>query len=116
MALVQKLGMVIHPVDDLESAVAFYRDALELTLKFRDGDRFCAFDVGGVTLALAAGEERLTPVPAISLKVTDLDAALSRLLAAGARLLRGPEQGPHERRAVLADPSGNALLLYASPR
>ena len=114
MPLVQKLGMLIHPVDDLESAVAFYRDALELPLKFRDGDRFCAFDVGGVTLALAAGEEKLTPGPAVSLKLADLDAALSRLLAAGARLLRGPEDGPHERRAVVADASGNALILYSA--
>jgi predicted enzyme related to lactoylglutathione lyase len=111
--MIQKLGMVIHPVEDLESAARFYESALGLTLKFRDGDRFCAFDLGGVTIALAAGTERLTQSPAVSLKVADLDAALAKLQAAGAKLLRGPEVGPHERRAVLEDPAGNALILYA---
>ncbi len=113
MALVQKLGMVIHPVDDLERAIRFYREVLELPQKFRDGDRFCAFDAGGVTLALAAAGERLCDAPAVSLEVADLDAALRRLEAGGARLLRGPESGPHERRALLADPAGNAFVVYA---
>jgi predicted enzyme related to lactoylglutathione lyase len=105
--------MVIHPVEDMESAARFYESALGLALKFRDGDRFCAFDVGGVTLALAAGAERLTRSPAVSLKVADLDASLAELQAAGAKVLRGPEVGPHERRAVLEDPAGNALILYS---
>ena len=113
MSLVSKLGMVIHPVEDLDSAARFYAEALGLTEKFRDGDRFCAFDVGGVTLALAAGDERLTDGPAVSLKVEDLGAALAKLEAAGAEIVRGPESGPHEERAVLRDPAGNPLVLYA---
>jgi len=35
-----RIGNVLYPVDDLDAAVAFYRDALGLPLKFTDGDRY----------------------------------------------------------------------------
>lgn len=110
---VLKVGMVIHPVKDLETAAAFYTDGLGLEPLFRDGDRFCAFDVGGVTVALAAGEEAVADATAVSYKVADLDAAIRHLVSSGAELLRGPEEGPHEIRAVLRDPAGNPLIVYA---
>lgn len=112
MTKVLKLGMVVHPVGNLSEAVSFYRDALGLEVKFRDGDRFCALDVGGTTLALAAREEALTAGPAVSLKVEDVDRAVEALVAAGARVLRPAEAGPHERRAVLRDPDGNSMVIY----
>lgn len=114
MGLVSKVGMVIHPVDDLEQALRFYRDALGCALLFRDGDRFCALDAGGTKIALAAGAERVADAPAVSYKVDDVDAAVAALRAGGASLVRSVEEGPHERRAVLRDPSGNALVVYAS--
>ena len=114
VGLVNKLGMVIHPVDDLDTAARFYEEQLGLAVKFRDGDRFCAFDAGGTTLALAAGDERLTDGPAVSLKVDDVPKAVEQLCATGAALLRGPEEGPHEIRAVLRDPAGNAFVVYAA--
>jgi catechol 2,3-dioxygenase-like lactoylglutathione lyase family enzyme len=42
MVKVHKAGMVIHPVEDLAAALAFYQGALGLELQFRDGDRFAA--------------------------------------------------------------------------
>lgn len=113
MGRVQKVGMVIHPVRELEPVRRFYEEALGLKLKFRDGDRFCAFDAGGVTIALAAGDEDLAGATAVSYKVQDLRAALAALEAAGAVRLRDAEEGPHERRAVLRDPAGNPFILYA---
>ena len=41
---ISKVGMVIHPVRNMETAAAFYVDGLGLKQIFRDGDRFCAFD------------------------------------------------------------------------
>ena len=38
--------------------------------------------------------------------------AIRRLVGDGAELLRGPEEGPHEIRAVLRDPAGNPFILY----
>ncbi|WP_375539029.1 VOC family protein [Actinomadura sp. J1-007] len=52
-------------------------------------------------------------MPAISFKVDDVAAMTETLTAAGARLVRGPEEGPHEVRSVLRDPAGNPFILYA---
>ncbi|MDN0084512.1 VOC family protein [Crenobacter sp. SG2305] len=108
-----QLTMLIQPVDDLPTAAAFYRDAFGYTEKFRDGARFCLFDTGALPLALTAGEERLTERAAPVYRVDDIEAALARLTAAGARVLRPLEAGPHEWRAVLADPASNPLILTA---
>ncbi len=114
MALAKKVGMVIHPVKDLDTAEAFYRDALGLEAMFRDGDRFAAFRAGDVTIALAAGEEVLADRATVSYKVDDLEAAVAALERAGAAVERGIEEGPHELRAVLRDPAGNPFVVYAS--
>ncbi|GIH98795.1 VOC family protein [Planobispora takensis] len=109
-----KLGNVLIPVDDLDKAIAFYCDALGLTVKFRDGDRFAALDGGGVTVALAtAGEQVAGAVTAPSYKVGDTARAVRELSEAGAEVVLGPETGPHETRAVLRDPSGNVFVLYS---
>ncbi|GGM78038.1 VOC family protein [Dactylosporangium sucinum] len=109
-----RVGNVLYPTADLNSSVAFYRDGLGLSLKFADGDRFAALDGGGVTFALAAGDEALGTAPMASFKVTDVSEAVERLTALGAAVVRGPERGPHEVRAVLHDPAGHPFVLYAS--
>lgn len=114
MAIAKKVGMVIHPVDDLDAAEAFYRDALGLDPMFRDGDRFAAFKSGEVTIALAAGSEILSDRTTVSYKVDDVEQAVASLQKAGAGLERAVEEGPHERRAVLRDPCGNPFVVYSS--
>ncbi|MCT9933982.1 VOC family protein [Planotetraspora sp. A-T 1434] len=112
---VQKVGNVLIPVDDLDKAVAFYSDGLGLPVKFRDGDRFAALDGGGVTVALVAPEEQVScTATAPSYKVADVAAAVRDLTETGAVVVREPEAGPHEVRAVLRDPSGNVFILYSS--
>lgn len=109
-----KIGNVLYPVHDVDRAVAFYRDGLGLAVRFADGGRFAALDAGGTTFALAGPAEDVTGGdPAVSFKVEDVAGAVERLTAAGARLVRGPEEGPHEVRAVLRDPDGNAFVVYA---
>ncbi len=114
MSLAKKVGMVIHPVDDLDAAEAFYRDGLGLEPMFRDGDRFAALRAGDVTVALAAGDEILADRATVSYKVDDIEGAVAALEAAGARVERAVEEGPHERRAVLRDPAGNPFVVYSS--
>ncbi len=114
MALAKKVGMVIHPVEDLDGAVRFYTEVLGLEAMFRDGDRFAAFKAGEVTVALAAGEEVLADRATVSYKVDDVAGAVAALEAGGASVLRAPEDGPHETRAVLRDPAGNPFVIYAS--
>ena len=110
-----KIGNVLHPVDDVAAAVAFYRDAFGLGLKFADGDRYAALDAGGTTLALAGPAEDVTGgVVAASFKVPDLPAALRAITEAGGTVVRDAEQGPHEVRAVVRDPWGNTIVVYAA--
>nr|WP_245765679.1 VOC family protein [Nonomuraea jiangxiensis] len=103
------MGNVLIPVADLDEAIAFYG----LPVKFRDGDRFAALDGGGVTVALAGPAEHVTDSAAPSYKVENVAAAVAGLVARGGVVVRGPEQGPHETRAVLRDPSGNVFVLYS---
>jgi predicted enzyme related to lactoylglutathione lyase len=111
---VTRIGNVLYPVDDVAEAVRFYRDALGLKVRFQDGDRFAALDCEGTAFAVAGPPEQVVTEPAVSFRVDDVAAMAERLTAAGARLVRGPEEGPHEIRAVLLDPAGNSFVLYAS--
>lgn len=108
------VGNVLYPTSDVEGAVAFYGGVLGLPTKFQDGTRFAALDGGGVTFAVAGAEEDVTAGRvAASLRVPDVAAAVQQAVAAGAEVVRAAEEGPHETRAVISDPWGNAVVLYA---
>lgn len=113
-------------VDDLEPAVAFYTEGLELSVGRRFG--------GGVVellganapiflLAKAAGSapfsgassprdyrRHWTPVH-LDFVVTDLDLSLARATAAGARLEGEVSERAWGRLAMLSDPFGNGFCL-----
>ncbi|MBA6436764.1 MULTISPECIES: VOC family protein [Streptomyces] len=108
-----KIGNVLHPVADIDAAVRFYADTFGLATKFVDGDRYAALDAGGTTLALTGPAEDVTGgVPAASFKVPDVTSALTALVQGGGSVVREPEQGPHEVRAVARDPWGNTVVIY----
>jgi catechol 2,3-dioxygenase-like lactoylglutathione lyase family enzyme len=110
---IRRIGNAFYEVHDMDRAVAFYQDVLGLRLKFRDGDRWAAFDVGGTTVALAAAGAEAAVGATLSLRVDDVDAwareAAGRGLAAGA-----PEDGPHERTVTVVDPEGHRLIVYSA--
>ena len=115
MAGIERIGNVYYRVHDFDAAVDFYGRVLGLSLKFRDGDRWAAFDVAGVTLGLEPGPARATDGDGcgatVSLRVAGLDAFVASLRERGARVSE-IRTGPHERLADLTDPSGNVLVLY----
>ena len=113
-------------VDDLEKGIAFYRDALGLSPGRRLGQRWAEM-LGASSpvdlLAEAAGtppspgsktvrdyRRHWTPVH-LDCAVPDLDAAVRRAQAAGAKLEQGPQTKKWGRLAVLADPFGNGFCL-----
>lgn len=111
---IKRLGNVFYAVEDLDAAATFYADVLGLPVKFRDGDRWMAFDAGGTTLALAGPPEDPVAAPGamVGLEVTDLDEWLAGAQARG--LQAGPVQtGPHERSVLVRDPAGDVLTVYA---
>lgn len=114
MADAPTVGNVLYPAGDIDAAVAFYGGTLGLPVKFQDGDRYAALDGGGVTFALASSAEDVAGGRvAASIRVDDVAAAVQRAVAGGATIVRPPEEGPHETRAVLADPWGNPVVVYA---
>jgi predicted enzyme related to lactoylglutathione lyase len=106
-----KIGHVIVPAADLDAQLAFY-EQLGLTTKFRDGDRYAAVTDGVVTLGLAdASQQPVAGRTVVSIEVDDLDASLAALAASGTPAAE-PQVGPHERRALVADPDGNPVVIY----
>jgi predicted enzyme related to lactoylglutathione lyase len=105
------LHSLFYPVQSLERELQFFQQGLGLTARFRDGARFAALDGGGLTIGIAAEDERLCTQAAAVFRVADIQQSVALLLAAGATLLRPVERGPHEWRAVVASPAGHQLIL-----
>jgi predicted enzyme related to lactoylglutathione lyase len=110
-----RIGNVLHPVGDVAAAVEFYGSVFGFVTKFVDGQRYAALDAGGVTLALAAPEEDVAGVAAASVKVPDVGATVQAVVAAGGVVVREPQAGPHEMRAVIRDPWANTFIVYGPP-
>jgi predicted enzyme related to lactoylglutathione lyase len=111
-----RISQVLHPVDDVPAAVDFYGKAFGFTVAFTDADRYAALDAGPIKLALAGRAEDVTGgEPGASIKVADVSATVDAVVKAGGSVVRGPERGPHEIRAVMRDPWGNPMVVYASP-
>jgi catechol 2,3-dioxygenase-like lactoylglutathione lyase family enzyme len=114
-------------VEDLDGAVTFYTRAFGLTPGRRSGDDWaellgaqCEIDlllrppgtaaVPTGTRALRAYERHWTPVH-LDVVVDDLDVAVARAVAAGARLEREPAATVWGRHAILADPFGHGFCF-----
>lgn len=63
--MIQKIGQVAVPVKDLEQAVEFYENVLELPLLFNTGT-LAFFDCGGIRLLLSLPKKRSLPIRAPS--------------------------------------------------
>ncbi|MFD4368762.1 VOC family protein [Rhodococcus sp. NPDC058521] len=111
------LNYIEIPVDDMESARAFYRDAFGWTfndygpeysgIRAADGDG----EVGG--LSGVGGTPRAGGV-LVLLYSDDLDASVAGVDSAGGRILQAPYTFPGGRRFRFTDPSGNELGVWAT--
>lgn len=119
---IEKVGSVIVPATSasfdpalrFRGGVRFYKDVLGMKERFRDGNRYAAFDCNGVTVALAAPPER--PVGseiAIALRVDDVFEWQQHLTDQGAQCSE-PVEGGHELRLTVKDPFGHDVILYSS--
>lgn len=108
-----RLRGIVLSVDDMDAECAFYEKVLGLQVKFRDGDRWAAFDVEGISFGLAGTSERLPDRSALSVRAADVDAAVDRAVEAGAEVVLPAEDGRHERRAAVRDPAGQLIVLYS---
>ena len=111
----QGLRTVIYGVDDLEKAKAWYQTVLGIEPYF-DQPFYVGFTVGGFELGLDPSAPRGTAGPVAYWGVDDADAALERILEAGAQE-HTPVQdvGDGIRTGVVLDPFGNTLGFIYNP-
>jgi methylmalonyl-CoA/ethylmalonyl-CoA epimerase len=123
MSGIHGLKQVAQKADDLDRAVAFYRDTLGLPFLARfDPPGLAFFDLGGgVRLLLEGGASSTT----LYLAVDDIDAVHQSLVDQGVTFEHAPqlvhpdhdgtfgEAGEGEWMAFFRDPDGNLLALVS---
>jgi predicted enzyme related to lactoylglutathione lyase len=100
-------------VEDMDRAVAFYRDAVGLTERFSSPE-WSELSWGDAVVALHGGRTDATQRPVgLGFEVASLADAVRDLSAAGAMLVTPPMDRPGEpiRLAEMADTEGNVLSL-----
>jgi len=108
-----KFDAVYYHVNDMEKAIAFYRDVLGFPLKSRD--YVARFDVDGVLFELvpnsSGGDLRGTGNARLSLGVADIHQATRELQARGISTTPVKRE-PGGMLSFFHDPDGNELCLW----
>ena len=97
---------------DMDRAVAFYRDVVGLDVRSAS-PRWTELTHGDATVALHGGGDGAFHETGLSFLVTDLDTACQEVEKGGGRVLKAPEDRPGEpiRLAHLADTEGNGFTM-----
>jgi catechol 2,3-dioxygenase-like lactoylglutathione lyase family enzyme len=119
----KKVDDVFFNVDDMEKAVAFYRDKLGLPVKYESAD-WVELDAGNVTIALRRSGSGPEGRPELGVgegatlvfEVEDLDATQAELQAQGVEFLGGIFEYGAVRLAAFEDLNGNVLQIYQHAR
>ena len=114
--MIKGIAAIWLPVDDMQRAVAFYRDVLGLEVLDHDGD-WSEVTAGDQRIGLNASESPAGDGGAvIAFAVDDLDATVAQLRERGVQFTGEVSEHPWGRIAPFADPEGNDLQIYAPPR
>ncbi len=110
---VERVDFVDVPTRDVERAIAFYRDVLELPQNPREATEF---ETPNVTLALWEPAKQGVEFPqsaahGIALRVADVAAARAELEAKGVQFVGTRDSGVCHM-AFFEDPDGNSLILH----
>jgi catechol 2,3-dioxygenase-like lactoylglutathione lyase family enzyme len=117
---------VRYIVNDVDLAIAFYRDQLGFEVVMHPAPTFAMLDRGELRLLLSAPSQQggggqalpggSTPEPGgwnrFQLLVSDLAAEVERLTAAGAQFRSEVIKGVGGDQAIVDDPSGNPIELF----
>lgn len=112
------IGQVALAVDDIDAAVAFYRDTLGIPFIAQPGPNLAFFDSGGVRLMLSSGAGTGGAGCTLYFRVADVDRRCAELQERGVTF-DGPPHVIHSaadyelRMAFFRDPAGNLLALMA---
>jgi predicted enzyme related to lactoylglutathione lyase len=100
--------------NDMDLMQAFYAEALELPLAFRDRDNWCQFKAGQVSFALSSPSEAAQGArgSVIVFGATDVAAVAHRIARLGGRQLSSRDMGSHGSVATFADPENNLFQIH----
>ena len=121
---------VRYIVDDLDTAIGFYRDDLGFEVVMHPAPTFAMLSRGDLRLLLSvpsgqggggqAMPDGRRPEPGgwnrFQLEVDDLGSEVDRLRAAGARFRNEIVEGMGGDQILVDDPSGNAIELFQDKR
>lgn len=121
---------VRYIVDDLETAIGFYRDQLAFEVVMHPAPTFAMLSRGDLRLLLSVPSGRggggqampdgRRPEPGgwnrFQLEVDDLRTEVDRLRAAGARFRNEIVEGMGGDQILLEDPAGNPIELFQDTR
>ncbi|MEO8423591.1 MAG: VOC family protein [Actinomycetota bacterium] len=112
--MVGKADLVYFFVSEMDRAVAFYRDVLELEPGHRSGDEWAQLGAGSFQVGLhGAGSGPVRPGGTLAFTVADLDAAKAKLASRGVAIgHEGGGEGLGPRFVEFNDPDGNVLALF----
>jgi predicted enzyme related to lactoylglutathione lyase len=100
---------ILHPVSDLAKATAVYTALLGIEPQAKS-DFYVGFDAEGQHIGLVPGSDMTGPVA--YWHVSDIEAKLAELTAAGATVKEAPHGvGPGRTVATVTDADGNVLGL-----
>lgn len=103
----------IVAVDDLDATARFYCDQLGFEVTYRFEDSYMQVSRGESHLGLTRRSPGGTDFE-LCVYVDDVDAAVERMKADGARIVKPPEDMPWgERMAYVAPPGGTLLHVTA---
>ena len=112
------IATVWVPVDDMQRAVRFYAETLDLQVKDQSED-WSEIDAGNLTIGLNAREGTAAHADggAVITFTPDgsIDDEVDRLTRAGVEFIGGISDHPWGRIASFKDSEGNDLQLYGPP-
>lgn len=120
----RKLDYAIVFVSDMKRAVAFYRDVLDLPLKF-ESPHWTEFSNDGSTIALHPADavnpglsEGRSPAGSCHLGfvVRNLDEIHRRMEARHVKCIQPPKKEEFGRLAIYADPDGLLISVSEAPK
>src|SRR5258708_2272054 len=102
---------------DMDLMCAFYEEALEPPLAFRDRDNWCQFKAGPVAFALSSPSEAAKGArgSVIVFDAVDVAVVVRRIEQLGGRHLSSRDMGSHGSTATFADPENNLFQLHVRP-
>ncbi len=114
------IAFAIYPVTDVVRARKFYEESLGLKvgaeMEFAPGKWWVEYDAGGPSaLAITNFESpamNATKSPGVALEVSNYEAALALVRAAGVTITWGPNEFPVCRSFAVKDPDGNDLYFH----